>query len=85
MKGIPAAALAGLVLALAAGTAAAQGDPAAEKKAKQQEALKARLDAKLKEPWLTDYGWVADYDKARERAKAEKKLIVGYFTRSYAK
>jgi len=84
MRGTLAAAFAGLLLATAAASAAAAQDPAAEKKAKQQADFKAKLEAKLKEPWLVDYGWITDYDKAREKASAEKKLVVAYFTRSYS-
>lgn len=84
MRGAPAFLTAGLLLTLAAGTAAAPQDPGAEKKAKQQADFKEKYEAKLKEPWLVDYGWIPDYDKAREKAAAEKKLMVGYFTRSYS-
>lgn len=84
MKGVLAVALAGLVLAAAAIPAAALQDPAADKKAKAQADLKSKLDAKVKEAWVGDAGWITDYDKAREKAKGEKKLIVAYFTRSYA-
>jgi hypothetical protein len=43
-----------------------------------------KLEEKLKESWLVDGGWIADYDKAREEAKKSGKLIFAYFTRSYA-
>jgi hypothetical protein len=56
-------------------------DPA--KKAKQQAGYRTRYEAMLKQPWLVDYGWITDFDKAREAAAAGKKLVVGYFTRSY--
>lgn len=84
MRSTLAAALAGILLASAASSAAANQDPAAEKKAKQQADFKEKYEAKLKEPWIVDYGWITDYDKAREKAVAEKKLMVGYFTRSYS-
>jgi hypothetical protein len=83
--GLRESACAALVLALAAGSAAAQEDPAAAKKARQQAALKESLDAKLKEPWVAAGGWTADLDAARARAKAEKKIILAYFTQSFAK
>jgi hypothetical protein len=79
------AVLTGILLALAAGSAAAQEDPAAAKKARQQAAYREALEAKQRESWFKDFGWTADYDRARERAKAEKKLIIAYFLRSYAK
>jgi hypothetical protein len=49
-----------------------------------QKALEEKRDAKLKEEWLKKVDWITDYDKAREAAKKEKKLIFAYFTRSYA-
>jgi hypothetical protein len=48
-----------------------------------QEELSRKLEAKLAESWFTDYGWLSDYDKAREQAKESGKLILTYFTRSY--
>jgi hypothetical protein len=84
MRGTLAAAFAGILLAASATPAAALQDPAAEKKAKQQADFKEKYEAKLKEPWLVDYGWITDYDKAREKAAADGKLMVGYFTRSYS-
>jgi hypothetical protein len=84
MKAIPTFLLAGILVAAAASPAAAFQDPVADKKAKQQADFKAKYEEKLKEPWLADYGWLTDYDKAREKAAAEKKLIVTYFTRSYS-
>jgi hypothetical protein len=71
-----AATLAGALLAGAAVPAAAQ-----EEKAKQvMDDLKAKWEAKQKEPWLADFPWVKDYDEALEKAKAEKKPIAAYFT-----
>ncbi len=43
-----------------------------------------KYDAKLKEAFLTKASWLTDYDKARETAKKESKLIFAYFTRSYS-
>jgi hypothetical protein len=84
MRGALAFTLAGLALAASAPSAAALQDPAAEKKSKQQADYKAKLDAKLKEAWVGAAGWIPDFDKAKEKAKAEKKLIVAYLTRSFA-
>lgn len=84
MRGVLAVAAAGVVLAAVAAPAVAQQDPDAAKKEKQQADFKAKYEAKLKEPWIVDYGWITDYDKAREKAAADKKLMVGYFTRSYS-
>ena len=80
----PAAALAGVLLALVAAPAPAGQSPEAEKKAKQQAAYVEKREAKLREPWLAGYGWTPDLDAARKRAAAEKKPVFAYFTRSYS-
>ncbi len=49
-----------------------------------QESLIAKKEKKLAEDWLKNANWILDYDKARETAKKEKKLIFTYFARSYA-
>lgn len=49
-----------------------------------QEELTKRLNDKLAESWCTDYGWITDYDEARETAKESGKLIFAYFSRSYS-
>ncbi len=49
-----------------------------------QESLIAKKKQKLAEAWLKNANWILDYDKAREIAKKEKKLIFTYFPRSYA-
>ena len=43
-----------------------------------------KLAEKMKKPFVTNAAWEMDYDKARERAAADGKLIFAYFTRSYA-
>ncbi len=48
------------------------------------QSLQERLDAKLKEPFVSNAAWVLDYAEARKVAKEEKKVIFAYFTRSYA-
>ena len=60
---------------LLAGSLAAQTDAAA---------LQAKLDEKLATPFLTKAEWSTDYDQARTLAKAKGKVILAYFTRSYA-
>jgi hypothetical protein len=75
--------LAGLVLLCAAAPARAQDAPDADRKARQQAELKEKYDAKVKEPWLKDGGWITDLDRAREKAAAERKIILAYFTVSY--
>ncbi len=52
--------------------------------APSQESLIAKKEQKLAEAWLKNANWILDYDKAREIAKKEQKLIFTYFTRSYA-
>ena len=64
-----------ILSALMAGPAAAQGE---------QEKLRAKAKKKLAKPFVTFAPWVLDYDAARARAKKENKLILAYFTRSYA-
>jgi hypothetical protein len=49
-----------------------------------QDDLKAKRTEKLAKPVFTKAPWVMDYDKAREQAKKEDKLLLTYFTRSYA-
>jgi hypothetical protein len=48
------------------------------------QSLQEKLDAKLQEPFAKNCAWVLDYDDALAQAKASGKLILGYFTRSYA-
>jgi hypothetical protein len=49
----------------------------------QEQLVKLRAE-KLAKPVFTKAPWVTDYDKAREQAKKENKLLFTYFTRSYA-
>ena len=49
-----------------------------------QDELKARRDKKLAADFLQNGDWITDYTKAREAAKKSKKIIFGYFTRSYS-
>jgi hypothetical protein len=53
----------------------------------QQDDLKqlaANRDKKMSSPFLRCATWHCNYDEARAAAKASNKLILGYFTRSYA-
>jgi hypothetical protein len=56
----------------------------AQQQPKSQEELTAMRAAKLAKPVFKKANWVFDYDKAREQAKQENKLLFTYFTRSYA-
>jgi hypothetical protein len=46
--------------------------------------FEANLEKKMAKEFLKNAAWETDYDKARERAAADGKLIFAYFTRSYA-
>src|SRR5436853_1760235 len=69
----------GIVLALGLMVAA----QAASQQADLSE-LVAKRDKKLAAPFLRCAKWTTSYDQARTAAKASGKLILGYFTRSYA-
>ena len=49
-----------------------------------QDTMEEKLEAKMAKEFIKSAAWVTDYDKALEQAKAENKLVFGYFTRSYA-
>lgn len=57
--------------------------PAAPAQKSQEEFIKLR-DEKLAKPVFKLAKWNTDYDAVRAEAKASKKLILAYFTRSYA-
>ncbi len=48
------------------------------------ETVEEKLEAKLKEPFVANAPWILDYADALRQAKAEKKIIFAYFTRSYS-
>ena len=50
-----------------------------------QETLREQRDKKLASKFLQNANWITNYDKARAEAKKSKKLIFGYFTRSFAR
>ncbi len=43
-----------------------------------------RRAKKLAKPFVTSAPWMLDYDKARAAAREEGKMLLTYFTRSYA-
>ncbi len=49
-----------------------------------QETLIADRDKKLAKPLFQEANWIFDYDKAREEARTQGKLLFTYFTRSYS-
>lgn len=68
-------AAAGLITALLATSALAQGS---------QDDPKALRAAKVAEAWFTANPWTDDYDEARAKARESGKVIFAYFTRSYS-
>ena len=50
----------------------------------QAQDMQAKYEAKIAENWVSSGNWVLDFDKAKEQAKKEGKVIFAYFTRSYA-
>lgn len=52
--------------------------------AQSQEELEKRYQEKLNKDFVQKISWVRSLEEAKEQAKAEDKLILGYFTRSYA-
>jgi len=49
-----------------------------------QDQLRANHAKLIAEDWFEDGGWTEDLEAAKERAREGDKLIVAYFTRSYA-
>lgn len=49
-----------------------------------QDELKQRRQEKLGKPVFENAAWLTDYDAAKKAAKEQGKLILVYFTRSYA-
>ena len=71
------------MMAVAAGLLAAfSSAPGAA--AQDQAAMKAKLAAKLKEPFLAKASWFTDYDLAKKESAKTGKPIFAYFTRSYS-
>ncbi len=44
----------------------------------------SKYKRKLEQEFVGKISWELDFEKALEKGRAQKKLIVGYFTRSYA-
>ena len=49
-----------------------------------QDDLVAKYQEKIAESWVSHGNWSEDFDGVLARAKAEKKVVFAYFTRSYA-
>lgn len=85
-----------LAVAMLAGTGTAQQDPKPSVPATKltapttpaqppvQDELKKLRAAKLAKPVFKQAAWHTDYDQVRADAKRDGKLILVYFTRSYA-
>ena len=58
-------------------------DAAAQRRGPSQEELKETRAKKLAKEFLKNADWQLDYDKARDLAKKENKLILTYFTRTF--
>jgi hypothetical protein len=67
-----------------AGQPAATIQPAPAPPQKSQEELRKLREEKLGKPVFKKADWVFDFDAAKARAAAEGKVILTYFTRSYA-
>ena len=52
--------------------------------AEQQATYRRNHAEKIAKDFVSYGGWMLDWDQARERARAEKKMLFIYFTRSYA-
>ncbi len=50
----------------------------------QADGFEEKYQEKLKKDFITKASWVMKLDEAQAKAREQKKLIVGYFTRSYA-
>ncbi len=50
----------------------------------QESDLQAKYDKKMEKAFASHVKWVLSFQEAKKLAVKEKKLIVGYFTRSYA-
>jgi len=49
-----------------------------------QDTNEQKYQKKINQEWFTKGGWTDDYASARARSKKEGKVILAYFTRSYA-
>ena len=49
-----------------------------------EDAMVVNFEKKMAKEFLKNAAWVTDYDKAKEQAAKDGKLIFAYFTRSYS-
>lgn len=52
--------------------------------AQSQASLIKKWEAKQQQAWFKDGGWTPDFAAAKARAAKEGKIILAYFSRSYA-
>ncbi len=52
--------------------------------ASAQDTNEQKYQKKINQDWFTKGGWTDDYAGARARSKSQGKVILAYFTRSYA-
>jgi hypothetical protein len=71
------------VAALAATLALALGAPAQNEAGDEKPANQVKYEKKLEKPFVSKISWVRSLEEARKKAATEKKLIFGYFSRSY--
>jgi hypothetical protein len=69
--------LAGLLLLVSTTSAQTQDEAAKEK-------FQKNYEAKLKKDFISKVSWEKSFEAAKSKANAENKLMLGYFTRSYA-
>ncbi len=50
----------------------------------QQEEMQANYDKKLKKDFMSKVSWERDFAAAKAKAAKENKLLLAYFSRSYA-
>ena len=50
----------------------------------QGDDLRAKYDAKMKKDFVSKIAWEQNLETAKKKAATDNKLIVAYFTRSYA-
>ncbi len=48
------------------------------------QSMEENYQKKIASPFMSKANWVKTFKEALEQSKAENKLIMGYFTRSYA-
>lgn len=50
----------------------------------EQQELREKYEHKLEKEFVSKIEWIQSFDQARASAKKQGKLVLGYFSRSYA-